>query len=70
MMPSLPLNRFQQVGNAAGMGARLALISTRSRAKAQAIASRVKYVELASSPEFNKVFVQANYLGPYQITNK
>ena len=70
MMPSLPLNRFQQVGNAAGMGARLALISIRSRAKAQAIASRVKYVELASSPEFNKVFVQANYLGPYQITNK
>ena len=70
MLPSLPLNCFRQVGNAAGMGARLALISIKSRAKAQAITSRARYVELASSPEFNEVFVQANYLGPYRITNK
>ena len=30
MLPSLPLERFQQVGNAAGIGARLALVSARS----------------------------------------
>jgi uncharacterized 2Fe-2S/4Fe-4S cluster protein (DUF4445 family) len=67
MLPSLSLNRFRQVGNAAGMGAKLALISLKSRAKAQAVASRVSYIELASAPKFEQVFVQANYLGRYRI---
>ncbi|MGB5925085.1 MAG: ASKHA domain-containing protein [Dehalococcoidia bacterium] len=67
MLPSLPLNRFRQVGNAAGMGAKLALISLKSRAKAQAVASRVSYIELASRPGFQPTFVQASYLGRYRI---
>jgi uncharacterized 2Fe-2S/4Fe-4S cluster protein (DUF4445 family) len=67
MLPPLPLNRFRQVGNAAGMGAKLALISLKSRAKAEAIASKVRYIELASAPKFEQVFVQANYLGRYRI---
>jgi len=67
MLPPLPLNRFRQVGNAAGMGAKLALISLKSRAKAEAIASRVSYIELASAPKFEQVFVQASYLGRYRI---
>jgi len=67
MLPPLPLNRFQQVGNAAGMGARLALISIKSRAKAQAVASRVSYIEMASSPSFQPTFIQASYLGRYRI---
>jgi uncharacterized 2Fe-2S/4Fe-4S cluster protein (DUF4445 family) len=67
MLPSLPLNRFRQVGNAAGMGAKLALISLKSRAEAQAVASRVSYIELASRPGFQPTFVQASYLGRYRI---
>jgi len=67
MLPPLPLNRFRQVGNAAGMGAKLALISLKSRAKAEAVASRVSYIELASAPKFEQVFVQASYLGRYRI---
>ena len=67
MLPPLPLNRFRQVGNAAGMGAKLALISLKSRVKAQAIASRVSYIELASSPGFRPTFMQASYLGRYRI---
>ncbi len=69
MLPPLPLNRFRQVGNAAGMGAKLALISLKSRAGAQAVASRVSYIELASSPSFQPTFIQANYLGRYRIIN-
>jgi uncharacterized 2Fe-2S/4Fe-4S cluster protein (DUF4445 family) len=69
MLPPLPLNRFHQVGNAAGMGAKLALISLRSRAKAEAIASRVSYIELASTPSFQPTFMQASYLGRYRITD-
>jgi len=67
MLPSLPLNRFRQAGNAAGMGAKLALISLAKRAEAQAVASRVKYVELASAPGFEQTFIQASYLGRYRI---
>jgi len=67
MLPPLPLNCFRQVGNAAGAGAKLALISLKSRAKAQAIASRVSYIELASSPSFQPTFIQASYLGRYRI---
>jgi len=67
MLPPLPLNRFRQVGNAAGMGAKMALISLKSRAKAQAVASRVSYIELASTPSFQPTFMQASYLGRYRI---
>lgn len=67
MLPPLPLSCFRQVGNAAGMGAKLALISLKSRAKAQAVASKVSYIELANTPKFEQVFVQANYLGRYRI---
>lgn len=69
MLPPLPLDRFRQVGNAAGMGAKLALISLRSRAKARHVASRVNYVELASTPSFQPTFLQASYLGRYRIAD-
>jgi len=69
MLPPLPLDRFRQVGNAAGMGAKLALISLEQRARARAIASRVRYIELASSPGFQRAFVQASHLGRYRIVD-
>ena len=68
-LPSLPLNRFRQVGNAAGMGAKLALISLSKRTEAQTIASRVKYIELGSAPNFEQTFIQASYLGRYRMIN-
>jgi uncharacterized 2Fe-2S/4Fe-4S cluster protein (DUF4445 family) len=67
MLPALPLNRFKQVGNAAGMGAKLALISLSKRAEAHALASRVNYIELGSTPHFERIFAQANYLGRYRM---
>jgi uncharacterized 2Fe-2S/4Fe-4S cluster protein (DUF4445 family) len=63
MLPRLPLDRFQQVGNAAGMGAKLALVSRSKRAEAQEIARRVSYIELATEPGFTEVFAQAMNLG-------
>jgi len=69
MLPSLPLDRFRQVGNAAGMGAKLTLISLSKRAEAQTIASQVNYIELASAPNFRQTFMQASYLGRYRITH-
>jgi uncharacterized 2Fe-2S/4Fe-4S cluster protein (DUF4445 family) len=67
MLPSLPLDRFRQVGNAAGMGAKLALISGSKRSQAQDIASRVHYLELATVPNFMSTFSQASYLGRYRM---
>ena len=67
MLPSLPLERFRQVGNAAGAGARLALVSMKKRNEACSLASRIKYIELATSPGFMKTFTDATYLGRYRL---
>jgi uncharacterized 2Fe-2S/4Fe-4S cluster protein (DUF4445 family) len=62
MLPDLPLERFKQVGNAAGTGARLALISQAEREKANQIAKRDGYIELAKVSNFNRKFAEATYL--------
>lgn len=69
MFPTLPLDRFRQVGNAAGTGARMALISCAKRGEAQTIASRAKYIELASAPGFESTFIQTIDLGRYRIAH-
>ncbi len=56
MFPDLPAERFRQVGNAAGAGARLAVLSTAMRARAVALRSRVRYLELATHPRFARSF--------------
>ena len=63
MFPPLPLECFQQIGNGAGMGAKLALISQSKRSDAQTISSRVQYIELATDPQFPKTFAQAMFIG-------
>jgi uncharacterized 2Fe-2S/4Fe-4S cluster protein (DUF4445 family) len=62
LLPNLPLERFTQVGNAAGSGARLALVSMSQRAEAEQIALRDGYIELASVPGFQRKFAEATYL--------
>ena len=62
MFPPLPLERFRQVGNAAGIGARAALVSTAQRRLAEEIAGRVRYVELTGRPDFQRRFLQQMYL--------
>lgn len=67
ILPRLPLGRFRQVGNAAGMGAKLALISQRQRFEAQRIANRVRYIELTTAPHFTQTFINATYIGYQEI---
>ncbi len=62
MFPTLPLDRFVQVGNAAGMGARMALVSQEQREEAKRIAAEAEYVELTNTPEFTEAFALAMYL--------
>ena len=56
LLPNLPYNRFAQVGNAAGDGARFALLSEKQREVAKDIARRSNYIELANDKGFMKVF--------------
>jgi len=69
LLPSLPLSHFRQVGNAAGMGAKLALLSLAERKKAITLASRVRYLELASTPAFRNTFIETSYLGRFRINS-
>jgi uncharacterized 2Fe-2S/4Fe-4S cluster protein (DUF4445 family) len=47
------------VGNAAGTGARLALISRAYREQGRELAQRVRYLELARTPRFTRNFAEA-----------
>ncbi len=62
MLPFISLDRFQQVGNAAGVGAKIALLSNNKRSEAESIASRASYIELATAHNFEKIFLEATYL--------
>ena len=62
MFPDLPLDRFKQIGNAAGMGAKRALISKKSLSEARSIADRAQYIELTTHTNFQNDFLNAMYL--------
>ena len=62
MFPDLPLERFRQVGNAAGMGARQALLSANQLKAAINIVKEIDYVELTTHPDFQDRFLDAMYL--------
>ena len=59
MFPPLPRERFVQVGNAAGIGAKVALMSRHSREVAEGIARRVEYIELTTHQGFVKAYTGA-----------
>ena len=56
LFPPFPQARYRQVGNAAGVGAKYALLSRTVRARAQHIAANTDYVELTTYPKFNRLF--------------
>ena len=58
LLPGVPPERIHAVGNAAGTGARMMLASTECRARAQALARRIRYLELTVVPGFNRYFAQ------------
>jgi uncharacterized 2Fe-2S/4Fe-4S cluster protein (DUF4445 family) len=59
LVPWVPVERIVAVGNAAGEGAKIALVSFREREAANRIPDFVEYVELSGRPEFNDIFTQA-----------
>ncbi len=59
MIPNCPLDRVFSVGNAAGDGARIALLNREKRLEAQEIARSIRRVELPVDPDFQSEYMQA-----------
>jgi uncharacterized 2Fe-2S/4Fe-4S cluster protein (DUF4445 family) len=58
LLPVFPNARVTQVGNAAGSGAKMALLSTGAVREAVRIARRIRYIELAKVPTFQAEFLK------------
>ncbi|AKL96684.1 ferredoxin [Clostridium aceticum] len=61
LIPKTLENKIRMVGNAAGTGARLALLSSKEYQRGAAIAEFAEYVELASYPKFSSIFAGSMY---------
>jgi uncharacterized 2Fe-2S/4Fe-4S cluster protein (DUF4445 family) len=59
MIPDCDLDRVAAAGNAAGTGARIALLNRASRGIIEARARQVEKIETAVAPEFQTLFVDA-----------
>ena len=59
MFPDCDLSRVHAVGNAAGDGARIALLNVEKRREAATVARQVEFIETAAEPDFQKKFMDA-----------
>jgi uncharacterized 2Fe-2S/4Fe-4S cluster protein (DUF4445 family) len=59
MIPDCPLDKVWSVGNAAGTGARMALLNNRARREIERVVRQVEKVETAVEPRFQEHFVGA-----------
>ncbi len=59
MIPDCPLDAVTSAGNAAGAGARIALLNAAARREIAALATRIVKVETAVEPRFQEHFVAA-----------
>ncbi|NLH00010.1 MAG: DUF4445 domain-containing protein [Chloroflexi bacterium] len=62
MLPAVSPEKIRQVGNAAGAGARMALVSAPQRERAVAVARKIRYLELMAHPGFASNFARAMFL--------
>jgi uncharacterized 2Fe-2S/4Fe-4S cluster protein (DUF4445 family) len=62
LLPRLARERFRQVGNAAGLGARQILLSRTTRDAAERLAARAHYLELASRTDYSTRYLRSLWL--------
>ena len=63
LLPNIALDRIAYVGNAAHLGAQMALLSERERERAGELAQRIEHVALAARPDFQDIFVDGMGFG-------
>ena len=73
MIPDAPLDKVTSAGNAAGTGARIALLNREARAEVEATVRAIHKIETALEPRFQEHFVNAsaipNSAEPFPILN-
>jgi uncharacterized 2Fe-2S/4Fe-4S cluster protein (DUF4445 family) len=59
LIPDCPLDKVQSAGNAAGTGARIALVNMAARDDIEHVVGSIEKVETAVEPMFQQHFVEA-----------
>ena len=61
MFPECDIEDVYSIGNAAGDGARIALLNKNKRQEADKIAREIEYIELTEAPGFHEAFIGATH---------
>jgi uncharacterized 2Fe-2S/4Fe-4S cluster protein (DUF4445 family) len=61
LLPPVPSERVRRIGNAAGTGAAMMLLSDGERRAGDLLAGRIRYVELSLQPGFTKRFAHSQW---------
>ncbi len=69
MFPDVDISRYQQIGNAAGVGAREFLINAPLRKQAEEVVNSINYIELTTEPSFSDIYVQSLSLERNDVIN-
>jgi len=67
LVPWVPLERIVAVGNAAGEGAKISLLSFREREAANRLPDFIEYLELSGRTDFNDIFMNVLAFPPQAI---
>jgi len=59
LIPDCPLDHVHSAGNAAGTGARIALLNSKARDEIEQVVRRIEKIETAVEPKFQQHFVEA-----------
>jgi uncharacterized 2Fe-2S/4Fe-4S cluster protein (DUF4445 family) len=62
LFPDCDIDHIYAVGNAAGDGARLALLDINKRREAGVMSRKVEYLELTLEPDFDRLFANAMWI--------
>ncbi|MBU7044588.1 MAG: DUF4445 domain-containing protein [Theionarchaea archaeon] len=63
----IPLEKIKSIGNAAGTGATLCLLSKKERVRAEALSKNIRYVELSTRKDFQEEFMNAMFFPHAQM---
>ncbi len=61
MVPGVGENKIKHIGNAAGVGACMALLSTEEKERAVLLAKEAEHIELAGHSDFEREYISAMY---------
>lgn len=67
MVPYVNEEKIKHIGNAAGVGACMALLSAEEREKAAVRAKEAEHIELAGHPDFEKEYIKAMYFPRHTV---